>query len=49
VESINGQSNWAITKHSYSYAQRDVNTLVFPVELKPNSEAVVTYTIVYSR
>jgi hypothetical protein len=49
VESINGQSNWAITKHSHSYAQRDVNTLVFPVELKPNSEAVVIYTIVYSR
>ena len=48
VESINGQVNWAVLKQSHAFVQRDANTLVFPVELKPNTEAVVTYTIRYT-
>jgi hypothetical protein len=48
IEGINGRSNWALLKQSGTSVQRDVNTLVFPVELKPNSEAVVTYTIRYT-
>jgi hypothetical protein len=48
VEAINGSStNWAMVKESQAHTQRDVNTLVFPVELKANSEATVTYTIRY--
>jgi hypothetical protein len=48
IEAINGQSNWNMVKQSQPFVPRDVNTLVFPVELKPNSEAVVTYTIRYT-
>jgi hypothetical protein len=47
VEAINGHSNWVMVKQSHPYTQRDVNTLVFPIEVKPNAEAVVTYTIRY--
>jgi hypothetical protein len=48
VERINGHANWAMLKQSHPFTQRDVNTLVFPVELNPNTEAVVTYTIQYT-
>jgi hypothetical protein len=48
VEPINGQMNWTMVKQSHPFTPRDVNTLVFPVEVKPNSEAVITYTIRYT-
>ena len=48
AERINGHANWTILKQSHPFTQRDVNTLVFPVELNPNAEAVVTYTIQYT-
>jgi hypothetical protein len=48
VENVNGSSmNWTMVKESRAHTVRDVNTLVFPVELKANSEATVTYTIRY--
>jgi hypothetical protein len=48
VETINGNSaNWTMLKQSQVPIVRDVNTLVYPVELKPNSEATVTYSIRY--
>ncbi len=48
VEAINGSSmNWTMLKESQAHTVRDVNTLVYPVELKANSEATVTYTIRY--
>jgi hypothetical protein len=48
VEPINGHSNWTMVKQSHPFTPRDVNTLVFPVEVKPDAEAVVTYTIRYT-
>ena len=48
VETINGsQNNWTLLKQSLAPVVRDVNTLVFPVEVKANAEATVTYTIRY--
>jgi hypothetical protein len=48
VERINGHAHWTMLKQNHPFSQRDVNTLVFPVEVKPNSESVVTYTIQYT-
>jgi hypothetical protein len=47
VEAIQGQSNWTMVRQSHPFTPRDVNTLVFPVEVKANAETVVTYTIRY--
>lgn len=48
VETISGSSaNWTMLKQSQTHVVRDVNTLVYPVELKPNAEATVTYSIRY--
>jgi hypothetical protein len=48
VEGIAGASaNWTMLKESRTHVVRDVNTLVYTVELKPNSEATVTYSIRY--
>ncbi|HKI33186.1 MAG TPA: DUF4139 domain-containing protein [Gemmataceae bacterium] len=47
-EAINGSSaNWTMLKESRTHVVRDVNTLVYTVELKANSEATVTYSIRY--
>jgi len=35
-------------QQNHPFNQRDVNTLEFPISLKPNSEAVVRYTIRYT-
>ncbi|HEV3259592.1 MAG TPA: hypothetical protein VG013_22185 [Gemmataceae bacterium] len=48
IEPINGHANWVMLKQSTTSVQRDVNTLVFPVEVKANGETVVTYTIRYN-
>ena len=48
VEKINGSvANWTLLKQSQAPTVRDVNTLVFPVGLKPNAEAAVRYSIRY--
>jgi hypothetical protein len=48
VENINGRSNWSLLRQSHPMGQRDVNTLVFPVEVNANGEATITYTIRYN-
>jgi hypothetical protein len=48
IERINGHANWTLLRQSQPFTQRDVNTLIFPVELNPNAEAVVSYTIQYT-
>jgi hypothetical protein len=48
VERINGHATWTMLQQNHPFTQRDVNTLIFPVEVKPNSESVVTYTIQYT-
>ena len=48
IERINGHANWTMLKQSQPFTQRDVNTLVFLAALKPNTEAVVSYTIQYA-
>jgi hypothetical protein len=48
VEGIaGGTANWAMLKESRTHVVRDVHRLVYTVELKPNSEAAVTYSIRY--
>jgi hypothetical protein len=48
VETIHGGGDATVVKHSHPFSQRDVNTLVFPVQVKPNAEAVLTYTVHYA-
>ena len=48
VEPIQGHTNWSMLRQSHQFVQRDVNTLVFPIEVKPNAEVVLTYTIRYN-
>jgi hypothetical protein len=47
VETIHGESDATVVRHSQPFTKRDVNTLVFPVQVKPNAEAVLTYTVHY--
>jgi hypothetical protein len=47
VETIHGDNDATVVKQSHPYTRRDVNTLVFPVQVKPNAEIVLTYTIHY--
>jgi hypothetical protein len=49
VEGVEPQTNFVVVKQSHPSKQRNAKTLVFPVEVKPNAEAVVTYTIQYFR
>jgi len=37
-------SEWRIVESSHNYIQKDDRTVEFPVEVAPNSEAVLTYT-----
>jgi hypothetical protein len=41
-------SNWEITKSSDKYEKYDARTIHIPVEVPPNSEKTVTYTVRYS-
>jgi hypothetical protein len=47
TEAIRTDVNWMMVKNSHPFTQRDAGTLVFPVEVKPNAEVVVNYTIRY--
>jgi hypothetical protein len=48
VEAIRGSSaNWTMLKQSQTHTVRDVNTLVYSVEVKANADATVTYSIRY--
>ncbi len=40
--------NWTITSKSHDYRKEDSRTVVFPVRIEPEAEAVVRYTVHYS-
>jgi len=40
--------NWEITNASHKYEKVDARTIQFPVTLKPDEEAVITYTVRYT-
>ncbi len=40
--------NWEIKNTSHKYEKVDARTIHFPVELKPDEETVITYTVHYS-
>jgi hypothetical protein len=49
VEQTEGRyRNMTVLKQSHDWTRPDVDTLVFPVKVKANAEAVVTYTIRYT-
>ncbi len=45
VEPVYTGGEVTVVKHSGPYTRRDARTLVFPVPVKPNAEAVLTFTI----
>lgn len=48
IEHLYRAANWAIAQSSQKYAKRDVSTIVFPVEVRPQSSSTVTYTVHYT-
>jgi hypothetical protein len=49
VEAVNGRMEWQLLKQNQQFTKRDVNTLVFPVAVQPNTETVLTYAIRYTK
>ncbi|MBI4578453.1 MAG: DUF4139 domain-containing protein, partial [Planctomycetes bacterium] len=41
-------TNWEIKNSSHKYEKTDARTIEFPVQLKPDEEAVITYTVRYT-
>ncbi|MEK7389561.1 MAG: DUF4139 domain-containing protein [Elusimicrobiota bacterium] len=48
VEHLYRWSNWKIVDSSHRWEKRDAQTIEFPVTVKKDGEAVVTYTVKYS-
>jgi len=48
VEHLYRGPNWTIKLKSNDYNKLDANTVEFPVKVRPDGEAVVTYTVHYS-
>ena len=48
VEHLYRGPNWQIKVKSDDYRKLDANTVEFPVKVRPDGEAVVTYTVHYS-
>ncbi len=48
VEHLYRWSNWAITKKSDEFTQKDSQTIEFRIPVKPDEERSVTYTVHYS-
>ncbi|MDQ1451529.1 MAG: hypothetical protein QOK38_1395 [Acidobacteriaceae bacterium] len=48
IEHLYRAANWEITQKSADYAKRDSNTIEFPVQVKPESAATITYTVHYT-
>jgi hypothetical protein len=40
--------NWTITARSHDYQKEDARTVLFPVTIPPESEAIVRYTVQYT-
>ncbi len=45
VQAVNGRTEPTVVRRSGPFTKRDVDTLIFPVTVRPNAEAIVTYTI----
>jgi hypothetical protein len=48
IEHLYRCSNWKLTQQSTDSRKTDAQTMEFPVTIKPDGEAVVTYTVHYS-
>jgi hypothetical protein len=48
IEHLYRAANWQVTEKSAAYTKRDSSTIEFPVEVKPESSATVTYTVHYT-
>jgi hypothetical protein len=47
-ENLYRWTNWSVTAHSHGFRRDDARTIVFPVQIAPEGEAVVRYTVQYS-
>jgi hypothetical protein len=48
IEHLYRAANWEITQKSAPYTKRDSSSIEFPVEVRPESSATVTYTVHYT-
>ncbi len=48
IEPLYRAANWEITRKSANYTKRDFSTIEFPVTVRAESSATVTYTVHYS-
>jgi hypothetical protein len=48
IEPIMGHQNAEILRHSRPFKKPNVNTLVFPISVRPHAEVAMTYTVQYS-
>jgi hypothetical protein len=48
VEHLNRGENWEITDKSDDYKKKDSHMIEFPVQVKPDEEKTVTYTVHYT-
>jgi len=48
VERLFRWSNWQIMKSSQDYTKLDAQTIEFRVNVKPDGESVLSYTVRYS-
>ena len=46
-ENMYGWSEWEITNSTHEYEKKSVHRVEFPVTVKKDAEAVLTYTIRY--
>jgi hypothetical protein len=47
-ENLYRWGNWEIKKVAHKYEKTDARTIEFPVQLKPDEEAMITYTVDYT-
>jgi hypothetical protein len=47
-EPLRGDANWEILRSSQAYRKKDFHTLEFTVDLPPNTQRTVTYTVRYT-
>lgn len=48
-EHLGGRGNWEIVKKSHAFEKKDQWTIEFPVEVNPDHESLLTYTVRYTR
>jgi hypothetical protein len=48
VERLYRWSNWEVTQKSHAYAKTESQTIEFRVDVKPDEEKVITYTVHYT-